>query len=141
MRFWDTSALLPLFVSESGSDRARRWIQEDPTVIVWALTRVELLAAFARRRRERASPGLAVARREAVARAEEWTEITALDLVRRHAERLVEVHPLRSGDAVQLAAAVVAAQGAPTSLTFVTFDDRQATAAAREGFLVLGPGN
>ena len=141
MRFWDTSALLPLFVVEATSQLARRWLGEDPAVVVWTLTRVELLSALARRRRERsdASGPLSAARREALAAWERWTEITAVEAVRGHAERLVEVHPLRAADALQIGAAVVAGGGYARDLEFVTLDDRQAEAAVREGFRVLGP--
>ena len=140
MRFWDTSALLALVVAEPETARAERWLRADPGVLVWTLTRVELLSALARRRREEP----AMARRLAGARAdvlgawERWTEVTALEPVRRYAERLVETHPLRAGDALQLAAAIVAAEERPDSLEFVTFDRRQAEAAEREGFRVLG---
>jgi hypothetical protein len=50
---------------------------------------------------------------------ERWSEVTAVDLVRRRAERIVETHPLRAADALQIGAAVVAAE--------------------REGFHVIGP--
>jgi predicted nucleic acid-binding protein len=46
------------------------------------------------------------------------------------------VHPLRAADALQLAAAVVAAEGIPASLSIVTLDERLAAAARREGFVV-----
>ena len=139
MRFWDSSALLPIFVVEARTKLVRRWLAEDPLVIVWTLTRVELLSAFARRRRERASNhvGLSTARREALAAWDPWTEITAVEAVRGHAERLVEIHPLRAADALQVGAAVVAAAGQTINLAFVTLDDRQAEAAEREGFRVL----
>ena len=139
MRFWDSSALMPLFVAEPQSLQADRWLRSDPVVIVWMLTRVELLAALARRRREepRSARVLAAARRDVLAAWPEWSEITAAEVVRRHAERLVETHPLRSADALQLAAALVAAGESPGSLEFVTFDERHAAAAEREGFRVL----
>ena len=141
MRFWDTSALLPLFVAEPTSGMVRRWLAEDPVVVVWTLTRVELLSAFARRRRERpeAHAVLSTARRNALTAWERWTEITAVETVRGHAERLAEVHPLRAADALQVGAAVVAGGGRPGDLAFVTLDDRQAEAALREGFRVFGP--
>ena len=141
MRFWDTSALLPLFVVEPTSGMVRRWLAQDPVVVVWTLTKVELLSAFARRRRERpeAHRVLSTARRNALAAWERWTEITAVETVRGHAERLVEIHPLRAADALQVGAAVVAGGGSPGDLVFVTLDDRQAEAAAREGFRVVGP--
>lgn len=140
MRFWDTSALLALVVAESETARAERWLREDPVVLVWTLTRVELLSALARRRREdpRAARRLAGARAEVLGTWERWTEVTAVELVRRHAERLVETHPLRAADALQIAAAIVAAEERPEGIGFVTFDRRQAEAADREGFRVLG---
>ena len=141
MRFWDTSALVPLVVAEPESARAQRWLREDAQVVVWALSRVEICSALARRRRAEpnAARKLAAARRDVLAAWEQWTEVTAVDVVRRHAERLVETHPLRAADALQLAAALVAAEELPANLTFVTFDRHQAEAAEREGFPVLGP--
>jgi hypothetical protein len=68
-----------------------------------------------------------------------WSEITAIDPVRRHAERIIETHPLRAADALQLGAALVAAEDDPAALEFVTLDRQQALAAEREGFRVLGP--
>ena len=47
-------------------------------------------------------------------------------------------HPLRTADALQLGAALVAADGDPQSLELVTLDRRLADAARREGFPVLG---
>jgi uncharacterized protein len=66
VRFWDTSALIPLFIEEQGTARAKSWLRTDPTVVVWTLTRVELLSALARRRREEpaASKRLQAARQE-----------------------------------------------------------------------------
>ena len=141
MRYWDTSALVPLFVAERETPRVERWLREDPDVIVWGLTRVELLSALARRRRQEpnAARRLLGARRDALTAWERWSEVTALEIVRRHAERLVESHPLRAADALQIGAALVAAEDDPASLLFVTLDRAQAEAAEREGFRVLGP--
>jgi predicted nucleic acid-binding protein len=141
MRFWDSSALIPLLVREPHTRRAERWLREDPAVIVWMLTRVELCSALARRRRAEplAAPRLAAARRDLFSAWEQWTEVTAAEVVRRHAERLIETHPLRAADALQLAAALVAAEELPAGLAFVTLDRQQAEAAEREGFAVLGP--
>jgi hypothetical protein len=62
-----------------------------------------------------------------------------VDVVRRHAERLVEMHPLRATDALQIGAALVASDDHPGDLPFVTLDHRQAAAAEREGLRVLEP--
>jgi predicted nucleic acid-binding protein len=141
MRFWDSSALIPLLVVEPQTRRVERWLREDPAVMVWTLTRVELCSALARRRRAEPSAArrLAAARREVFAAWDQWSEVTAVEVVRRHAERLIESHPLRAADALQLAAAVVAAEEVPAGLTFVTLDRQQAESAEREGFTVLGP--
>jgi hypothetical protein len=71
---------------------------------------------------------LLAARREILAAWERWSEVAAVDLVRRHAERVVESHPLRAEDALQIGAALVAAG-----------DEAQAEAAEREGLRVLRP--
>ena len=68
--------------------------------------------------------------------AEGWNEVQPVAAVRITARRLLRVHPLRTADALQLAAAVVAAEGVPASLDLVTLDDRLAAAARREGFVV-----
>jgi len=140
VRFWDTSALLTLFVAEKESARARSWLRRDPIVVVWTLTRVELLSALARRERKEpsAARALARARTEVLGAWEEWSEIVSLEAVRRQAERLVFVHPLRAADALQLGAALVATDLRAERLEIVTLDERLATAAEKEGFSVLG---
>jgi predicted nucleic acid-binding protein len=109
--------------------------------VVWTFTRVEILSALARRRRAepRAARRLLAARREILEAWPHWSEVTALDLVRRHAERVIEAHPLRAADAIQIGAALVAAEEEPASVGFVTLDETQADAAEREGFRVFGP--
>jgi hypothetical protein len=56
---------------------------------------------------------------------------------RDEAMRLLRVHPLRSADALQLAAALAGADGEPSAREFVCLDARLADAAAREGLRVL----
>ena len=141
MRFWDTSAIVPLWIAEQGSPRARAWYRNDPDVIAWTLTRVEVFSALARRRREAPSAAsrLLTVRREFIRTWDQWSEVTAIETVRRHAERIVEAYPLRAADALQIGAAIIAAEDNPTALQFVTFDENLAHAAEREGFQVLGP--
>ena len=141
MRFWDTSAIIPLVIAEPGSTRAKNWFRQDSEIIVWTLTRVELLSAIARRRREEPESAslLTLARRDLLRAWDQWAESTAVQAVRRLAERLVESHPLRAADALQLGAALTAAENNPGTLEFVTLDRNLADAANREGFVVLGP--
>jgi predicted nucleic acid-binding protein len=139
VRFWDASAIVPLLILERGTALAARWLRQDPGVVVWTLTRVELRSALARQRRtdQRDSATLASARRDLLQEWEHWSEITAVDVVRRHAERLVETHPIKAADALQIGAALVATQQNPELYEFVTLDEVQAMAAEREGLRIL----
>ena len=141
MRFWDSSALVPVFLVERTSDWVRKVMNSDPGVVVWALTRVELMSAIERRRREDPdlSARLSDARSEVQKTCNIWIEIAMIETVREHAESVLAAHPLRAADALQLGAALVAAAGNPETLQFVTLDRRLAVAAEREGFPVLGP--
>ena len=110
-------------------------------MVVWWSTGVECVSAIARREREglltAADVIAATATLAALARA--WGEIQAGDELRQAAIRLLRVHPLRAADALQLAAAITAADDDPRTLPFVTLDDRLARAAEREGFPVVEP--
>ena len=66
--------------------------------------------------------------------ADGWHEVDAGDAVREAAIRFLRVHPLRAAEALQLAAAFVAAERRPASLEIITLDDRLAGAARKEGF-------
>ena len=136
MQYWDTSALLPLFVREASSDTVAALLGRDPAIVSWWGTSVECASAIARLEREAGIDRVtarALQRRVSNA-AREWSEVPAIDDVRAQAVRLLQMHPLRAADALQLAAAIVASDFAPSTLPFVTLDPRLADAAAREGF-------
>lgn len=138
MRFWDSSAIIPLLVGEATTDAMRAMAQDDPTMLVWWATEVECVSAIARleRQDELASDATVVALDRLGALAERWHEAQPVEAARRTARRLLRVHSLRSADALQLAAAIVAAEGDRASLEIVTLDDHLAEAARREGFVV-----
>jgi hypothetical protein len=136
VRFWDTSAIVPLLVAEATTPRACEVLRADPELAVWWATGTECVSAIARAERAGLRPGDALARLDVLSFA--WLEVAASDNVRRGAARLLRVHPLRAADAFQLAAAIVAAEGDPRTLPFVTFDLRLADAASREGFPIVG---
>ena len=50
MRFWDSSAIIPLCVKERTSKAVERLLKGDENVVVWWTTRVECLSALSRRR-------------------------------------------------------------------------------------------
>ena len=140
MRYWDASALVPLFIEEASTSEVDGWRAADPGITTWMMTRVEVISGIARRKREwpQLLAGWNRAIREVHEVASRWTEISDAAATRLHAERIVMDYPLRAADALQLGAAIVAADGDPQSLELVTLDRRLADAARREGFPVLG---
>jgi uncharacterized protein len=140
MRFWDASALIPLLVEEPGRERLLARLEEDPEVLSWWGTPVEIAAALARREREKVLTPEEVSTILEALRAliESWHEIVPSEAVRRTAQRLLRSHPLRAADSLQLAAALIAADHDPASLEVVCLDERLTLAARREGFPVLG---
>lgn len=140
MRFWDSSALLPLFVDESARERLMALLEADNEVLSWWGTSLEIVSALARRERENLLTADQVSSTlEALhTLATSWHEIVPSDAVRRTAERLLRTHPLRAADSLQLSAALIAADHDPSSLEMVCMDERLTFAARREGFTVLG---
>lgn len=141
MRFWDTSAIVPLLVSQQQSGATRDAFAADPEVIAWWATGLECLSALARLEREgRLTSRGAMEASERLSRlGESWQEVLPSARLRRLAGRLLRTHPLRAADALQLAAALIAADDDPASLEVVTLDERLAEAARREGMPVLEP--
>lgn len=139
MRFWDASALVPILYSEATTTAMLDEYRRDPEMIVWWGTDIECVSAVAREERRgllRADVvATALARLDSLAAA--WQEVAPVAPVRRVAVRLLRVHPLRAADSLQLAAAITASENDPSSLPFVTLDERLAEAAAREGFSVV----
>ena len=141
MRFWDSSALLPLLVDEAMGEQVRGWLREDTGILAWWATRVEIASVIARREREGLLSGTeanaACAALQQIAGA--WEEIAPSEIVRSAAQRLVRNHSLRAADSLQLAAAWIASGQVPAALEIVSLDERLNMAARREGFRVLSP--
>jgi hypothetical protein len=66
-----------------------------------------------------------------------WNEIQPLDDVRHVAERLLQSHPLRTADALPLAAALIWCGERPQGRAFIVGDGGLALAAEREGFQLV----
>jgi predicted nucleic acid-binding protein len=139
MKFWDTSALVPLIVDEEATTAMRALLSRDRHVVVWMLTSVELLSTLGRVGRASDELGdlLPGARLEAMDLFKTWAAVTHVEGVRRRAERLVGVHPLSAADALQLGAALIASGDRPETLDFVTLDRHLARSAQLEGFRVI----
>ena len=142
MKFWDASALVPLLVDEPSTRPMQSLVAKDPAMLVWWGTEVECASAVARLEREGAlddrATGLAFTRLHHLAIA--WHEIDPSDALREAAVRFLRVHALRAADALQLAAAFLAAERRPTTLDVVALDDRLGAAARKEGFAIVDVG-
>lgn len=138
MKFWDSSAIVPLLVAEASTRQLQAVALSDPSMLVWWASEVECVSALARLDREGAlsQDTMTAALKRLRDLADGWNEVDASDSLRETAVRFLRVHPLRAADALQLAAAFVAAERRPTALQFVTRDERLATAARKEGFTV-----
>jgi predicted nucleic acid-binding protein len=140
VKFWDASALVPLVALEKETAGCRKLLAEDTEIVVWFLSPVEVVSALTRRLRERSlKPAEFRKAKDQLALLEEvWSEVILLEKVRDRARRLLEIHPLRAADSLQLAAALLVSEENPESVAFVTLDTRLGQAAEREGFNVLG---
>jgi predicted nucleic acid-binding protein len=137
--FWDSSAVVPLLVVEEPSAILAPLFDGDQTPVIWWCSPVECRSALARLARERA-----VARERIEAAGDRLRsvrvrsrEIGPTEDVRSRAMRLLAVHNLRAGDAIQLAAALTWCEEQTAGEAFVCLDKRLRHAARREGFSVL----
>ena len=139
MRFWDTSAIVPLCVDEPRSAEVKAILSRDPSMVVWWVTRTECASALARQVREGSLTvaGERQARQVLQRLIDSWIEIQPTDVFRETADRSLAVHALRAADAFQLAAALQWCQRQTRDAIVVSFDGRLREAAHREGFTVL----
>jgi predicted nucleic acid-binding protein len=144
VKFWDSSAIVPLVIEEKTSRQCRDLYRADRHVDVWEYTETEVLSGIVKQ--TRVQPPLtddeldaALTRLDTHRR--EWEVVKAVtdDIVseiKRRARRHMLTHRLRSGDALQLAAATMRFDP-PMRRAFVVFDGQLADAAANEGFDVI----
>jgi predicted nucleic acid-binding protein len=138
MKYWDSSAIVPLCLEEATSRRITGVYQADPVIITWWGSEIECVSAFARLERDGTlDSGAMTGVLERLRRLRaHWHEVQPAKSVRDVAMRLLRVHPLRAADALQLSSAVVASNHDPVTFEFVTLDGRMSMAAQREGFSV-----
>ena len=131
--------MVPVLVTETQSEPMASLLRTDPGLVLWWASSVECQSAVYRRHRDGELPlrvlNETLVRLKALV---DNADIVAPTLrVRERAGRLVASHPLRAGDALQLAAALVWCNDAPQGDAFVCLDGRLREAARREGFTVL----
>lgn len=137
--FWDASAIVPLCLHEDTSTRARQILRKHPQQIVWWGTLAEARSAFARGHRKGA---LSLEDKDRAIRhlqklSNSWRPIDPSQKLLDLAVQLLDDYPLRTGDALQLAAALDWCDENPHRRIFVCFDDRLAAAAKVVGFTVI----
>lgn len=126
------------YASEAGSVGVRRLLAAD-VVATSRLSEVEVASALIRRARE----GAFSARERDRALAALSADVAAIHVVElvpevtTKARGLLLRHPLRAGDAIQLASCVFLQQELGESIPFVAFDEQLRTAARTEGLSLV----
>jgi uncharacterized protein len=136
MRFWDSSAIVPLLLEQPLSGHAVELLSVDTEIVVWWGTQVECWSALCRiQRHDELAAGYVDEGMDRLrALSNSWYEIGPIEEVRLQARRLLRTHALRAADSIQLGAAIVWA-GTPEDCELITFDSRLKNAARVEGFL------
>lgn len=140
--FFDSSALVKRYVPETGTAWVRSIV--DPksrhTIFIAHVTQIELVSAAMRRSRD-GSISIRTARAVRLVMdrhtSRQYSVIGLTSAVVSLAEHLLEIHPLRAYDSVQLASALESNRrlvlAGLNSLTFVSSDSRLLSIATAEG--------
>jgi predicted nucleic acid-binding protein len=139
MKFWDSSAILPLLLDEPETPAVKQLLAQDADIVLWWATPVECISGLCRLRREGKIENRALA--QLIADLDdlllEADGIEPSNPVRDAAAKLLRIHALVAADALQLAAAFLWAGRKPAQRQFVSLDRKLREAAAAEGFHVL----
>lgn len=142
--YLDTSALVKLYVREAGTDHMTRLADaaNGNTMAVLALSRVEFRSAIRQRERlgdvPRDTADALIARMEAHLQ-NIYLVHPVTDSVLEEAVALLDRHPLRAYDAVQLAGCISLRARSRERPAFVCSDHLLLRAAENEGFSVFDP--
>ena len=142
--YLDASALLKLYVEEEGTTKVLSLARgdEENRLVILDLTPVEARSAIRRREREDDIPGSDAS---LILKQIEEDRVSLFLIqpsgseVIEEAARLLDRHPLKAYDAIQLAGCLAARYGVPPPVTFVCADARLCDAARLEGLSVLNP--
>ena len=137
--FFDTSALIKRYLAEAGSDIVVELWSNATLCVVSQLLYAEMIATFARKRREEPGDAAAIDERQQAFRTDfqTLTRIGLEDDVHRLVDLLLDRHPLRGADTVHLASAMLVRDVLNEQVTFACADIKLVTAARAEGLLVI----
>ena len=137
--FCDTSALLKLYIVETGSDALRAKMIEAEAVAVCRIAWAEAYAALSRRAREVTEDAETIGHAKA-ALATDWPHYVILEIDQPLVERAGEyadTFALRGYDSIQLAAAFETGRISQSPIVFACFDSRLNKAAKLLGMSCL----
>jgi uncharacterized protein len=135
--YWDSSALVPLCISQSQTVAAQI-LYAKYKIVTWWATQVEIVSGLTRLTRMGAMTQQQYLLSKPFVKnlAGEFVSIHESAGIAPSACRLLELHPLRAADALQLAAALEACEHNPLGFALITADQRLADAARQTGFSV-----
>jgi uncharacterized protein len=139
VNYFDTSALIKLFVEETGSHVVSELVSESPSVATAKIAYAEVYSGLARKYRAGELSGPQYERTRGLFEAE-WPAYIRVDLrddVLALAKDLAARHPLRGVDAVHLASALSIGKALTEPVRFVAADDRLLRAARAERMALL----
>lgn len=137
IHFFDASALVKRFVAEEGSEEVVRLL-ESTLPAATRLSEAEVASALERRCREGSFPPVERDRAISALR-RDFRSFLVVELTLEVIEAglgLLARHPLRAGDALQLASCLELRRRLRHPISFVAFDDRLREAARKEGLEV-----
>ncbi|MGI8866743.1 MAG: type II toxin-antitoxin system VapC family toxin [Rubrobacteraceae bacterium] len=139
MKFWDSSAVIPLIFEEPTSAILRALLTEDTDMVIWWGTWIECSVTVSRLRREEVldDSGQEGTRAALDALATGWLEIEPIDELRLLAMLVSKTHPLKAADCLQLTAALRWCEGDTEDRDFVCLDRQLRRIVEDEGFYVL----
>jgi predicted nucleic acid-binding protein len=132
--FADSSALAKRYIADKQSEELNEVLQGADSLAVSVFCLPEIISALCRRKRERflTKAQYELAKRALESDLADAAVIQIIDDVVLHSIRVLETHPLRASDAIQISSAQV--WGADK---FVSADARQCTAAKALGLNVI----
>jgi len=135
--YWDSSALVPLCVSQPQTANARSFYAKY-RVMAWWATEVEIISGLARleRMKQISHDRFLVGQQLAMSIVHSWTSVNPPPSIASKACLLIQTHSLRAADALQLATALDVCDDKPQGYVFITADQRLADAARQTGFAV-----
>jgi predicted nucleic acid-binding protein len=135
--YWDSSALIPLCITQPQSANAVQMYRSF-AILTWWASQVEIISGLTRllRMGQLSNNEFVNGKQLASSLIRKWNAAGFSPSAAPAACALLELHPLRAADALQLAVALEVCDRQPHGFSFITADRRLADAAGKTGFAV-----